>query len=215
MQIATVVAGVVFFVFGLGNMREPVVANPAHTTTIAGRLSRLLHAVDSVARLQPATAALLFARGPRNMGDAIPPIIALPVGAELVAEPNVAACFAQLLKLGGYGKRPQERAAFLVLHAHHRFACIVWPPSFGYRSERWIGPIPDGTVAIVHTHPEREPHPSSFDIEEAERIGVPILVLTNDSVTVAYPSRKRVATLAGKAWAQRGEGAHCSCSFAH
>jgi len=159
---------------------------------------------------------LLFARGPRNMREAIPPIIAMPVGAELVARPNVAACFGELLKLGGYGKRPQERAAFLVLHANQRFACVVWPPSFGYRSERWTGPIPDGTVAIVHTHPEREPRPSSFDIAEAERIGVPILILTNDSVTVAYSSpAKQTATLAGRNWTARGAGAHCSCSFAH
>jgi len=62
-----------------------------------------------------------------------------------------------------------------------------------------------------------DPHaPGAGDFaREAERIGVPILVLTNDSVTVAYPSHRHVATLAGKAWAQRGEGAHCSCSFAH
>lgn len=158
---------------------------------------------------------LLFARGPRNLSNAIPPIIAMPVGAELVAEPNVAACFAQLLKFGGYGQRPQERAAFLVLHANHRFACVVWPVTFGYRSERWTGPIPDGTVAIVHTHPAREPQPSSFDVEEAERIGVPIIVLTNDSVTVAYPSAGRVATIAGRDWTARGEGAHCACTFAH
>jgi hypothetical protein len=158
---------------------------------------------------------LLFARGPRNVRNAVLPIIAMPISSQLVEQPNVAACFAALLKLGGYGKRPQERAAFLVLHEHQRFACVVWPPSFGYRSERWSGPIPDGTVAIVHTHPEHEPQPSSFDVAEAERIGVPILVLTNDSVTVAYPSSKRVATLAGRAWTARGAGAHCSCSFAH
>lgn len=159
---------------------------------------------------------LLFARGPRNLRDAVLPIIAMPIGAELVAEPNVAACFAQLLRLGGYGKRPQERAAFLILHANHRFSCVIWPPTFGYRNERWSGPIPDGTVAIVHTHPEREPQPSSFDVAEAERIGVPILVLTNGSVTVAYPSsNKRVATLAGRAWTKRGEGVHCLCTFAH
>jgi hypothetical protein len=158
---------------------------------------------------------LLFARGPRHLRDAVLPIIAMPIGEQLVSEPNVAACFAELLKLGGYGKRPQERAAFLVLHAGHRFECVIWPPTFGYRNERWSGPIPDGTVAIVHTHPEHEPQPSSFDVAEAERIGVPILVLTNEAVTVAYPSANRVARLAGRQWTARGAGAHCSCSFAH
>ncbi|MCU1350553.1 MAG: hypothetical protein JWO56_3583 [Acidobacteria bacterium] len=157
---------------------------------------------------------LLFARGPRVPHTLVLPIVAMPVGSDLVAQPNVAACFAALLKLGGYGKRPEERAAFLVLHADHTFSCVVWPPTFGYRSERWRGPIPDGTVAIVHTHPEREPAPSSFDVAEAERIGVPILVLTNHSVTAAYPSAKRVATLAGRDWTSRGDGAHCFCSYA-
>lgn len=169
-----------------------------------------MHALATLSML------LLFARGPRNLQNTVLPIVAVPVGAELVAQPNVAACFAELLELGGYGKRPQERAAFLVLRPHQRFACVIWPPSLGYRREQWTGPIPDGTVAIVHTHPEREPQPSAFDREEAERIGVPILVLTNDSITVAYPSgNRRVATLAGRSWTARGAGAHCSCSFAH
>ena len=169
-----------------------------------------MHALTTLAML------LLFARGPRNYRNTVLPIVAIPIGSELVTQPNVAACFAELLKLGGYGKRPQERAAFLVLHEHHRFACVVWPATFGYRSEQWNGPIPDGTVAIVHTHPEHEPEPSSVDVEEAERIGVPILVLTNGSITVAYPSsRAKIATLAGRAWTTRGEGVHCSCSFAH
>jgi len=157
---------------------------------------------------------VLFARGPRIPHTMVPPLMAIPVGAELVAQPNVAACFAALLKLGGYGKRPQERAAFLVLHADRTFGCVVWPATFGYRSERWSGPIPDGTIAIVHTHPEPEPEPSSFDVAEAKRIGVPIVVLTTHAVTAAYPSARATVTLAGNDWTSRGEGVHCFCSYA-
>lgn len=99
------------------------------------------------------------------------------------AHDSARACFDRLFILGGLGKRETERAAFLVYQEDGTFRCHVWPPTFTSRSESWRGLPPDGTAAIVHTHPNDQPAPSRGDHALAEAWGVPVLVITRSGVT--------------------------------
>lgn len=103
--------------------------------------------------------------------------IAYPFNAQTVARPEVQACFDRLLAGSYYGHAGYERAAFLVLQ-DGKLACQEWPPSFSFRSEKWTGSVPEGTVAIAHTHPRDERRPSRADMETAAALGVPVIVVT-------------------------------------
>ncbi len=43
---------------------------------------------------------------------------------------------------------------------------------------RWAEPLPNGVVAIVHTHPNWERLPSTIDIRTSQRIHLPVYVVT-------------------------------------
>jgi hypothetical protein len=64
--------------------------------------------------------------------------------------------------------------------------------------------IPQGTVAIAHTHPVDFPYPSQQDKDEAIRLGMPIYVITIRGVYRADPQKIAVATLTlGNRWLQQ------------
>lgn len=87
-------------------------------------------------------------------------------------------CFARLLELSGHGRLATERAAFLVWRGDDRYECVVWPATNTLQSAKWNGAWPDNTAAVVHTHPRQLPEPSSHDLSEARRLGLPIFVIT-------------------------------------
>lgn len=117
--------------------------------------------------------------------DADDPTIAYPFDMETVSGADFRACRETLMSTGGFGNAIFERAAFLVLQENGRFECRVWPFSPELRQARWYGAAPRGTIAILHTHPRDLPDPSVKDRFEAERVGVPIFVLTERSVRMA------------------------------
>ena len=80
-----------------------------------------------------------------------------------------------------------ERAAFVVRGDDGALRLIEWPFRREFRRARWEGAAPEGTIAIVHTHPRELPRPSMGDHAEARRIGLPIYVLTRGGVSVAHP----------------------------
>jgi proteasome lid subunit RPN8/RPN11 len=45
------------------------------------------------------------------------------------------------------------------------------------------GRIPDRTLAIIHTHPNARPNPSPDDIATAQKLGMPVYVVTRSMVT--------------------------------
>ena len=96
---------------------------------------------------------------------------------------SATSCFDRLMILGGLGKRETERAAFLVYRTDGTFDCRVWPPSFTTRRESWRGLPPDGTAAIVHTHPNDQPQPSRGDEALAAELGVPVMVITRSGIS--------------------------------
>ena len=112
------------------------------------------------------------------------PIVAYPLNDSTLNRPEVFDAFQSLLRAAGYGRLGVERAGFLVLDGDH-FRLELWPPTQKFHSEEWSGRIPMGTVAVVHTHPPDLPAPSLQDRMEAQRVGLPIIVVTTISISVA------------------------------
>ena len=112
------------------------------------------------------------------------PILAYPLDEKILENSDVVSAFNSLLEKAGYGLRNDERAGFLLRDNAGRFHLEVWPATHRYRSEQWSGSIPVGTVAVVHTHPANDPFASVNDCLEAERVGIPIFVLTPKTVVL-------------------------------
>ena len=82
-----------------------------------------------------------------------------------------------------------ERGAFLIVDSNG-VSMIDWPYQRSYRAANWRGPIPEGAAAVLHTHPNEYPHPSSLDRAEARRIGLPVYVATRTRVCVVTPANE-------------------------
>ncbi len=121
---------------------------------------------------------------PAHLDD---PTVAYPFDRQALERADVGSCASRLVRLGGHGRFQYERAAFLILRDDGQFDCSVWPATFEWRSGTWASAIPNGTAAIIHTHPRAEPDPSAHDVREAARIGVPIMVATPDALAMARP----------------------------
>jgi hypothetical protein len=93
--------------------------------------------------------------------------------------------YAYLLAEGGYGQL-DERAAFLITEADGTLTLQPWPRG-GVRHATFRGSIPLRTIAIVHTHPRRDPRPSAQDRAEARRLGIAVVVVTPSGVIAALP----------------------------
>ncbi|HEX8409637.1 MAG TPA: Mov34/MPN/PAD-1 family protein [Thermoanaerobaculia bacterium] len=91
-----------------------------------------------------------------------------------------------LLAESGYGRLPHERAAFLISEADGTLTTQPWEVT-GIRHASYRGAIPQRAIAIMHTHPRGEPHPSSRDRAEARRLGIPVIVVTTEGVIAAMP----------------------------
>ena len=106
--------------------------------------------------------------------------------------------YADLLAAGGYGRLSHERAAFLV-KAGGRVRMERWANGT-FRRATFRGVIPDGTIAIAHTHPRDLPWPSANDREQARRTGLPVIVITPQSVVLAGPDGSVRTMLRERNW---------------
>lgn len=111
------------------------------------------------------------------------PIVAYPLSEQILERLDVTLAFEDLLRKSSFGRLGEERAGFLVLDGDH-FHLVPWPPSHKYHAEEWHGTIPQGTVAAVHTHPIAQPEASNVDRTEAQRVGIPMFVITQRSVVL-------------------------------
>jgi len=125
-------------------------------------------------------------------------------GPGVLRDPDVVACLVHVLQAGAYGSRETERAAFLVVQADQTLECRDWPATHAFREARWVGPLPEGVVAVAHTHPVSFPDPSDQDLSEARRLGIPIFVLTPKIVTVAHSDGHRETLAYHAELTQRG-----------
>ena len=124
------------------------------------------------------------------------PTVAYPFSAATLTRDDVAACSETILSRGWEGRANFERAAFLHLSDDGRFRCDVWPADFQFHRAQWWGTTPDGTAALIHSHPRNLPDPSDQDVVEAERLGVPVIVVTPQSIAMALPSAGKIVRVA-------------------
>ena len=111
-----------------------------------------------------------------------------------LTSPQALRWYDDLLAEGGHGRFEQERAAFLIRERDGTLTLEPWAHS-GFRHASFEGTIPARTIAILHTHPANAPDPSSGDRAEAKRLGLPVVVITPDSVIAADPSAGRTRVL--------------------
>lgn len=94
----------------------------------------------------------------------------------------VVLAFATLLGNAHSGFSRMEMAAFIVRDASGALTIVAWPPNGIPDSAMWAGPIPDGAIAIAHTHPNWLPRPSTVDIKTARTVKMPVYVITRMQV---------------------------------
>jgi hypothetical protein len=104
----------------------------------------------------------------------------------LLSSQNAGVWYDHLLAESGHGRLDHERAAFLILERGGALTLQPWNTR-GVRHARYRGALPARVIAIVHTHPRNEPRPSARDRAEAARLGLPVVVVTNESVVAAMP----------------------------
>lgn len=119
-------------------------------------------------------------------------MLALLLAASLaqLGSPQALFWYDHLLAESGYGRLDRERAAFLIRESDDSLTLAPWPDG-GFRHASYRGAIPEGTIAILHTHPATLPLPSPRDHAEARRLGIPVLVITPEGVIAAEPSGLR------------------------
>ena len=104
----------------------------------------------------------------------------------VLSEPQAHLWYDALLAESGYGRLSQERAAFLIREDDGTLTLEPWARG-GFRHASWRGAIPQRTIAILHTHPAGEEQPSARDRKEAQRLGMPVIVITPEAVMAAMP----------------------------
>ena len=85
----------------------------------------------------------------------------------------------------------EERAAFLIRRDENVFV-LAWQPSPEPDMARWSGPLPDGTIAILHTHPNWLPLPSNIDARTARETRLPVYVITQSRISKTTGARGEV-----------------------
>jgi hypothetical protein len=108
--------------------------------------------------------------------------------------------FGDVLRASLTARPDTERAAFIISHADGSFGCQLWPPMSLYHREVFHGSLPRGTLAIIHTHSDASPRPSIDDQFEADRLGIPIYVLTRRDVFKAEPGGRVATSVVRREW---------------
>jgi len=99
-----------------------------------------------------------------------------------VRDPVVHGVMADLLRNARFGMSNTEEAAFLIRNAAGATFFLHWRSDGELNQATWTGPIPAGTVAILHTHPNYLPIPSNRDIRVAREIAIPVYVITRNRI---------------------------------
>lgn len=119
----------------------------------------------------------------------------------LVADPTALDMFSRVLRLGLFGFRDEESAAFIVKR-NDQLQCIIWPPTNEFHRASYRQALPEGVVAIVHTHPMSSPRPSSVDRETAQRLGIPIYAINLANIYQVDALGRVIAHVRNRQWAR-------------
>jgi len=97
-----------------------------------------------------------------------------------------------LLAGAAYGASYHERAAFVLSEADGLHTFQIWPSDRSPFMVAFVGEIPPGTVAIMHTHPSaRSDLPSPEDQFLARRSGLPVYVVSRRRISKTDGSTTR------------------------
>ena len=99
-----------------------------------------------------------------------------------------------LLKDARWGFSRMEQAAFAVRDQDGRTHFVRWPLRWEDRQAKFRGTIPPDAFAIVHTHPNGYPEPSINDTALAQRLGIPVYVVTRRAVSVTTGGEVKIIT---------------------
>ena len=121
---------------------------------------------------------------------------------------------ADLYAKGGYGRVAIERAAFLVAGEEGTVRCVLWPFAPEFQQASFRGAVPAGTLAIAHTHPNHLPFPSAGDRALAQKLSLPVLVLTRKGIMAALPAGGVPVSLA-RGWNIATGDARGACVESH
>jgi hypothetical protein len=99
-----------------------------------------------------------------------------------------------MLKDARWGFSRIEHAAFAVRDRDGRVHFVRWPLRWEERQAKYSGTIPSDAFAIVHTHPNGYPKPSFNDIGVAQRLGIPVYVVTRRAVSVTTGREVKIIT---------------------
>jgi proteasome lid subunit RPN8/RPN11 len=122
-------------------------------------------------------------------------------------DPRVLAVMQDIALRGAHQFDQQEVAAFLVRDANGAILSVMWPHTANRRSEHFDGAVPAGTVAIAHTHPLFAERPSSGDIAQARKIGLPIYVITRWNLYVVDAVGTVMPLIEKRNWARSSKTA--------
>jgi hypothetical protein len=99
-----------------------------------------------------------------------------------------------------------ELAAFVLRDESGAFTLLPWGDDRGALGTSYRGVMPPNVFAIVHTHPRGRLLPSVGDLKEAQRLKIPICVLTRQAIWVADPDSVEPLRLLNDAtWTRRAK----------
>ncbi|HEX6097842.1 MAG TPA: Mov34/MPN/PAD-1 family protein [Thermoanaerobaculia bacterium] len=121
---------------------------------------------------------------------------------ELAHDPMVRDALWKLLADAHYGYSAREEAMFIIRGADGQLSFLRWERTGIPHHAHWNAPLPAGTVAIVHTHPNTMPRPSRMDEQTAVRNNLPVYVVTRTKIMKTSHGQTDVV-LKGEWW-ERG-----------
>jgi hypothetical protein len=128
-----------------------------------------------------------------------------------VAESELLGILSDVSDRGARQRDDMEVAVFIVKSPDGHLSCLLWPHTASIRSARYDGGIPIGTIALAHTHPHYAEKPSRGDVDLAQRIGLPIYVVTRWHLYVVDPTTGRSTELIRqKNWTR--DTPRCGCN---
>lgn len=128
----------------------------------------------------------------RNVTTATPPrritfmvylLFVASLHCDVVMSAPIRRFLAVMLEDSGLGLRRTEAAGFVVIGDDGRLALTRWPDQGELGAAFWYGPIPKRAIAIVHTHPNWKPLPSTVDAQTAEHSHLPVYVITRTTIS--------------------------------
>lgn len=114
-----------------------------------------------------------------------------------------------LFEKSGFGHRETERAG-MITQNNGQYGCTAFPWSAAYRKEEWPRgkPLPPGTIAVAHTHPNTAgQEPSAGDQATASRIHLPIYTITRTGIYKYDPVTRTITKEEDSQWVNRAQQA--------